>query len=135
VTSTENTPATTPMWWSATGALRCRDHLPLPGSDSWWHQNWTLLPPQDRARLQRLNGRAACETCATADGADPKTNAHAAYLAARVRVARAITALAEHLDILDAGEDIAQTDWSYAGTFNHVAATIETLIPSNGGDR
>ncbi len=120
----------TPLWWNATAAIRCRDHLPLPGSHSWWHGNWTMMPPQDRDRLARLNGHApTCETCESESSINPAC-AHAAYLAARVRVARAITALVEHLDILDAGEDIAQTDWSFAGTFNHVAETIETLVPA-----
>ncbi|HTE06691.1 MAG TPA: hypothetical protein VK824_10880 [Planctomycetota bacterium] len=67
---------------------------------------------------------------------NPTTNAHAAYLEARVRVARAIVALVAHLDILDAGEDIDQANWSFAGEFNHVAATLVELVPSaKGGDR
>jgi hypothetical protein len=120
-----------PLWWNATGSLRCRDHLPLPGSRSWWQDNWSMLLTQDRERLGRLNGHpAGCEICAVADTSNPATNAHAAYLQSRVAVARAIEALVEHLDILDAGEDIARHDWSFAGTFTHVAQTLSALIPS-----
>ncbi len=129
MTSTENTPATAPMWWSATGNLRCREHLPLPGSASWWSGNWTLLPPQDRTRITRLNGHpATCEICA-----QHATGAHAEYLAARAKVADAITKLVAHLDELDAREDAHRPDWSFAGTLNHVAAALRDLVPAKGG--
>ena len=131
---TSTTKDDTSLWWSATGNLRCRDHLPLPGSASWWSDNWTMLLPQDRARITRLNGHpAACELCATVADADPAANAHAAYLAARAEVGRALAALAEHLDALDGEEDIDQRNWGFAGTLNHVAATLRDLTPSAKG--
>ena len=119
-------PDNQPLWWCATGNLRCRDHLPLPGSASWWTGNWSMLPPEDRERITRLNGHtAACEVCS-----QHATGAHADYLAARAAVAHAITALVARLDDLDTAEDAHQQDRSYAGTLWHVAAALADLASS-----
>lgn len=132
MTSTENTLTTATLWWSDGGNLRCRDHLPLPGSASWWSDGWTMMPPEQRARLGRVSGKpVACETC----GQHAK-GAHAEYLAARTAVADAITSLVARLDDLDAREDIDQSNRGYAGTLNHVAAALRDLVPSvKGGAR
>jgi len=126
---TSRTKNDTSLWWSDGGNLRCRDHLPLPGSASWWADSWTMMPPEQRARLGRVSGKpVACETCG-----QHATGAHAEYLAARTKVADAITALVAHLDELDAAEDIDQRNWGFAGTLNHVAAALRDLAPSAKG--
>ncbi len=123
---TSTTKTTEALWWSERGTTRCRSHLPLPGSESWWQHGWVVMRPEDRERLERIAGKPVeCETCA-----QHATGAHAEYLAARAKVADAITTLVAHLDELDAREDAHRPDWSFAETLNHVAAALRDLVPS-----
>jgi len=126
---TSTTKTTESLWWSDSGSLRCRNHLPLPGSASWWSDGWTLMPPEQRERLGRVSGKAVeCETCG-----QRANGAHAEYLAARTAVADAITALVARLDDLDEHEDIDQANRAYAGTLLHVASALRDLAPSPKG--
>ena len=87
----------TSLWWSDGGAMRCRAHLPLPGSASWWADGWVRMPPEQRERLGRVSGKPiACELCE-----QRAAGAHAEYLAARTAIVPVPPALPNAADVDD----------------------------------
>ena len=52
------------LYASQRGDIRCADHAPYPGTDTWHYDAWAPLTAAERAAIERDIGRpVGCECC------------------------------------------------------------------------
>jgi hypothetical protein len=130
------------LFSSEKGAIACKDHTPIRGSDSWRFDRWRKMKVEEIEAIERELGRKiACETCAAVerkvDASEHVADANQAPVAQAASVDPEPPKSKRIVTLADLAERyVAQMErkGNAAGTISSYGMELKTAIAALGAD-